>query len=286
MKSNRTHLLCALPVALMLAGCNTTLTQHKAELPGAQFSTITKSETSSSLHFPAVAPDAAEGTQLKALLDSQIAVSWSDSVDGLAKLLSQRMQVLYQPSTAAAKEQVHVQQSANYRIADVLASVNTQLGTRGQLDLVQIGTSIQLEYHVSVLDQAQGTGTTHSFAIEPAKAQLTQSEVPSDALSSAGLTPATAPTPEPLAKPSWSVSPADGTLLDALTRWAETAQWQVVWEASEDLLIPAQASYSGDFKDAVRGLFRSFSTSLNPTFYTRNNVVRVTDIGSRTGGEK
>lgn len=80
------------------------------------------------------------------------------------------------------------------------------------------------------------------------------------------------------------MSPADGTLLDALTRWADQAGWQVVWEAADDLLIPAQASYQGDFRDAVRGLFRSFATSLNPTFYTRNNVVRVTDVGSRTGG--
>jgi hypothetical protein len=36
----------------------------------------------------------------------------------------------------------------------------------------------------------------------------------------------------------------------------------------------------------VRALFRSFTTSLDPRFYLRNNVVRVTDLGSRTGAKQ
>lgn len=284
MTSNRTHLSYALPLALLLAGCASTLpakhtTQFSAASAGNQLSSF---ETSPNSAIAAVAPDATDGTHLRALLDAQIAVNWHDSVQGLAQLLASRLQVAYQPAAEAATELVQVNQGSDRTVADVIESVNTQLRHRGQLNLVQIGNAIQLEYQVQTVAPKHVQDKAESYAIPPGSAAPKVVE----AVSSISQEPTESGIKDNLQEQTWSVSPADGTLLDALSRWAQQAQWQVVWEASEDLLIPAQATYTGNFRDSVRALFRSFATSLNPTFYKRNNVVRVTDVGSRTGGEQ
>lgn len=83
---------------------------------------------------------------------------------------------------------------------------------------------------------------------------------------------------------SWIVSPSDGTLRRVLAKWAARAGWQIHWEASVDLPVTVTASFEGDFRSAVKGLFSSLSASevnLSALLYTGNRVIRVTESGQR-----
>ncbi len=211
----------------------------------------------------AIAPDMDNSTALNQLLQAQIAVTWHEDAEGLAKLLATRLDVPFERSNSAAAAKVEVQQGDTETVADALASINSQLPPDNQLHLVQTDAGIRLQFGTQL---TAPPGSAQAFPVTTANT------------ASAAPQPGT-PTPAP----TWQASPADGTLLTTLTKWADEAGWQVVWEAQDDLIIPANATFQGDFRDAVRALFRSFSTSLDPIFYTRNNVVRVTDLGSRTG---
>lgn len=218
-----------------------------------------------------VAPDAAPGAALTSLLDARIAVTWKGDVDGLAKLLALRLDVPYESIGSAVAQQIALEQPASLTVADALANVNGQLEQRAQLNLVQVNHEVRLEYQELATHSVQPVQTFavsgQPSVLEPAKPVVSaapqanqESEIPQ----------------------SWQVGPEDVTLFDALTKWSKQADWQVVWETTDDLLIPAKATYHGTYRQAVRALFLSFSTSLVPTFYMDNNVVRVTDVGSRT----
>jgi len=93
--------------------------------------------------------------------------------------------------------------------------------------------------------------------------------------------------PSAVAKPlevPWVVLPSDVTLRRALVKWAARAGWQLVWEASVDVPISVNASFSGDFRTAVKGLFQSLSAAdvnLIGMMYAGNRVLRVTESGRR-----
>lgn len=83
---------------------------------------------------------------------------------------------------------------------------------------------------------------------------------------------------------SWIVSPADATLRRVLAKWATQAGWQLVWEATVDVPVTVTASFDGDFRTAVKGLFSSLSASevnLTGLMYSGNRVLRVTESGRR-----
>lgn len=215
-----------------------------------------------------VAPDAAAGAQLNSLMDARIAVTWKGDVDGLAKLLALRLDVPYESIGSAVAQQIALEQPASLTVADALANVNGQLQQRAQLNLVQVNHEVRLEYQELATNSALSVQT---FVVSGQPAPMEP------------VAPVAAQAPQESETPqSWQVGPEDVTLFDALTKWSKKADWQVVWETTDDLLIPAKASYHGTYRQAVRALFLSFSTSLVPTFYMDNNVVRVTDVGSRT----
>lgn len=88
----------------------------------------------------------------------------------------------------------------------------------------------------------------------------------------------------PSAAESWIVSPSDGTLRRVLSKWAARAGWQIHWEAAVDLPVTVGASFEGDFRSAIKGLFSSLSASevnLSALLYTGNRVLRVTESGQR-----
>ncbi|WP_313569359.1 toxin co-regulated pilus biosynthesis Q family protein [Comamonas terrigena] len=222
------------------------------------------------------------------LLQAQIAVTWNAPVQGLAQILAERLALPYFDRSGAAMAMVVLDQGETATVAQAMETINAQLGPANlTLRLSQGAQGQQLE-----LTKTQSDSTVaHVIVRGPA-------QPPSDPASQSSSLSATGPgavsaVPAPSAPASptelpkaWEVTTADGTLFDALTRWADKAGWQVVWEASDDLVIPANASFHGEFRDAVRALFRSFTTSLDPRFYLRNNVVRVTDLGSRTGAKQ
>lgn len=90
--------------------------------------------------------------------------------------------------------------------------------------------------------------------------------------------------PVAVVAPVWTISPTDNTIRRALAKWATKAGWQLQWDAPEDVLITVNASFTGDFRTAVNGLFSSLSASdvnLNALLYSGNHVVRVVEVGQR-----
>jgi len=89
--------------------------------------------------------------------------------------------------------------------------------------------------------------------------------------------------PKPVEAP-WVVSPGDATLRRALAKWSARAGWQLVWEASVDVPINVTATFTGDFRAAVKSLFQSLSAAdvnLSGLLYSGNKVLRVTESGRR-----
>lgn len=92
-------------------------------------------------------------------------------------------------------------------------------------------------------------------------------------------TPAAPPEPQPTQAPQrWEVQIADGTLSRALTRWAEVAGLQLVWDAPLDK--PAmRAVYEGSFETAVEKLMidtRSTGYELHACAYL--NAIRILHV--------
>lgn len=134
---------------------------------------------------------------------------------------------------------------------------------------------------------SSGSGSAPSAA----KTGALASAASSTAIGTSGSTPATVivsgasssttivrkPAPAPVA---WSVSTNDGTIREALTRWAKKAGWTFEaehWSAKVDIPLTASATFGGDFKEAVQqlvGTTELTDTPLQPCFYS-NRVVRV-----------
>ena len=82
--------------------------------------------------------------------------------------------------------------------------------------------------------------------------------------------------PPPLT--TWTTTPADKTLQNALARWSLTAGWQLIWELPQDISIEAAASINGSFEDAVTAMTNSMQSSETPIiamFFEGNRVLRI-----------
>ncbi len=92
------------------------------------------------------------------------------------------------------------------------------------------------------------------------------------------------PTPEPIpvvVKEVWRIGPDDGTVRQALTRWAAKANWTFgpdQWELNFDLPIQAPAEFEAEsFQDATQALSQAIAMTespIRPCFYG-NRVLRV-----------
>lgn len=90
--------------------------------------------------------------------------------------------------------------------------------------------------------------------------------------------------PEPIpvvVKEVWRISPDDGTVRQALTRWAAKANWTFgpdQWELNFDLPIQAPAEFEAEsFQDATQALSQAIAMTespIRPCFYG-NRVLRV-----------
>lgn len=97
---------------------------------------------------------------------------------------------------------------------------------------------------------------------------------------------AAVPTPAaaiPPAAPVFRVEAADGTLRQALGRWALIAGWHFQpqhWAVDADIPLAGEAEFGGDFKSAVRELLDATlnaDTPVQPCFYS-NRVLRVVPL--------
>jgi hypothetical protein len=83
---------------------------------------------------------------------------------------------------------------------------------------------------------------------------------------------------------TWRVEKEDRTLKGLLSRWSDSAGWQLVWELPVDYELHARAQVSGGFEDAVAAIATSLQNSDAPIkaiFYRGNNVLRVVAKGAQ-----
>lgn len=111
-----------------------------------------------------------------------------------------------------------------------------------------------------------------------------QSELPSGPSEAPGPVTSTEPAPQPeslIAKEVWRISPEDGTVRQALGRWAAKAGWTFgadQWELNFDLPIQAPAEFeAATFQEATQALSQAIAMTespVRPCFYA-NRVLRV-----------
>lgn len=86
------------------------------------------------------------------------------------------------------------------------------------------------------------------------------------------------------ATPAWEIRNSDMTLSRALARWTQGQDTRpVLWEAGKDLPV-LQASYSGDFLQAVEQVMRDTQRSAYPLHACAyDNVVRIIHLSQSCG---
>ena len=89
------------------------------------------------------------------------------------------------------------------------------------------------------------------------------------------------PVEPPVIKRTWHISPSDGTVRQALTRWAVAENWTFgaeQWELNFDLPIEAQAEFQAEsFQQATQALSQAIAMTespVRPCFYA-NRVLRM-----------
>ncbi|HEX6705197.1 MAG TPA: toxin co-regulated pilus biosynthesis Q family protein [Albitalea sp.] len=81
----------------------------------------------------------------------------------------------------------------------------------------------------------------------------------------------------------WDVKPSDKSLRATLSRWAESAGWQLAWEMTVDYPVTLGASLGGSFEEAVVAIVKSMEQAETPPkviFYKGNRVVRIVAKGN------
>jgi hypothetical protein len=76
---------------------------------------------------------------------------------------------------------------------------------------------------------------------------------------------------------TFSVSPQDHNLRNALDRWLQTQGWQLAWKVDDDLPLEFNATFSGDFTSILVQVMKATNHMRVPTRVCRhtNNVIRV-----------
>jgi Toxin co-regulated pilus biosynthesis protein Q len=109
----------------------------------------------------------------------------------------------------------------------------------------------------------------------------TQASPPSvtEAASSA-VAPAASPEHE---QTEWQMRTSDGSVRNALARWASEAGWQFIWDVPTDFAVDATATVHGTLEEALRQVTNALAGSQVPiqvVLYKRNRVLRVVPKGA------
>ena len=76
----------------------------------------------------------------------------------------------------------------------------------------------------------------------------------------------------------WSLMTQDRTLYHTLSRWAQTANWQLMWEAERDFPIQAQISIEGGFTAAIQLVMNSLASTDYPLQAVMNESTCVISV--------
>ncbi|WP_244102474.1 toxin co-regulated pilus biosynthesis Q family protein [Burkholderia ambifaria] len=138
---------------------------------------------------------------------------------------------------------------------------------------------------VSAPPRVQVPAPAKRDAIEPPLLAATQpaSGPASPAPSSApAATPAFVPAAAP-ERTEWQMRLSDGSVRNALARWASEAGWQFIWDVPTDFQVDATATIHGTLAEALRQVTNALAGSQVPiqvVLYQRNHVMRVVPKGA------
>ncbi|WP_250528396.1 toxin co-regulated pilus biosynthesis Q family protein [Caballeronia sp. GAWG2-1] len=76
---------------------------------------------------------------------------------------------------------------------------------------------------------------------------------------------------------TFSITPQDINLRNALDRWLQQQGWQLAWKIDDDLPLEFNATFSGDFKSVLTQVMQATNHMRTPTRVCKhtNNVIRV-----------
>ena len=117
----------------------------------------------------------------------------------------------------------------------------------------------------------QGAASAFEITVEWAKPPKPTLPNPSGSAN-----PLRLPSPEPDAV--WTLQTQDKTLYHSLSRWAQAAQWQLMWEAERDFPIQAQISIEGGFTAAIQLVMNSLASTDYPLQAVMNESTRVISV--------
>ena len=120
-------------------------------------------------------------------------------------------------------------------------------------------------------DVAKSSPEEFEISVEWAKSPQTTLPNPAGAPDAVRL-----PEDEPIAV--WSLMTQDRTLYHTLSRWAQTANWQLMWEAERDFPIQAQISIEGGFTAAIQLVMNSLASTDYPLQAVMNESTRVISV--------
>ncbi|MGH8778324.1 toxin co-regulated pilus biosynthesis Q family protein [Paraburkholderia sp.] len=81
----------------------------------------------------------------------------------------------------------------------------------------------------------------------------------------------------------WDLRQSDGSVRNALARWAKDAGWQFIWAVPTDFSIDATATIHGTFEQALHSVVDALSHSdvpIQALMYKGNHVLRITAKGA------
>ncbi|HDR8992903.1 MAG: toxin co-regulated pilus biosynthesis Q family protein [Burkholderia contaminans] len=113
----------------------------------------------------------------------------------------------------------------------------------------------------------------------PASASVA-SVAPASGLGSADVAAVVLPgasTPSTPSTLTFSVTPQDVNLRDALDRWLQQQGWQLAWKIDDDLPLEFNATFTGDFTSVLQQVMKATNHMRTPTRACRhtNQVIRV-----------
>lgn len=98
---------------------------------------------------------------------------------------------------------------------------------------------------------------------------------------STAVAPVVLPSPSAAVAPNgiltFSITPQDSNLRNALDRWLQQQGWQLAWKIDDDLPLEFNATFSGDFKSILTQVMQATNHMRTPTRVCKhtNNVIRV-----------
>lgn len=136
----------------------------------------------------------------------------------------------------------------------------------------------------SAVATTQQVGTPPSAATDPSTTTTTGAGA---AASPAGVAPGSldvkqvvlpsAGQAEPTGTLSFSITPQNTNLRNALDRWLQTQGWQLAWKIDDDLPVEFNATFTGDFRSILTQVMQATDHMRTPARICRhtNNVIRV-----------